>query len=186
MPLSSARTDRELLVAVQQHGDTAALGLLFTRHHGRLFSFLARWTGDNHAAEDLVQEMFLRLLRPSGGNTIAGEVLPWLIMVARNMAIDRYRTQHQESSLDSDPPLADDRPLTLDRLTLEERSRQIEELLTALPMTHREVLLLRGVEGLDHREIGLVLNCSEGAARVRLHRATTAFRHLWHARHGDE
>ena len=183
MPPPSSRTDHELMAGVRR-GDMAALDALFTRHHQRLYSFLARWTGDAFAAEDLVQELFLKLLRVQGGH-IPGEVLPWLFLVARNMAIDRYRKEYT-SSIEVDAVVPDDRPLALERLTADERMQQLDDALAALPRTHREVLLLRGVEGLGTRDIGVVLNCSEGAARVRLHRATAALRQIWHARHGDD
>lgn len=184
MPPSSSRTDHELMVAVWR-GDTSALDALFIRHHERLYSFLARWTGDDSAAEDLVQELFLKLLRLPGGR-IKGEVLPWLFLVARNMAIDRYREEQHENSTMIDDSLEDESQLLLDRLTADERTQQLEDALTALPRMHREVLLLRGVEGLGARDIATVLNCSEGAIRVRLHRATAALRKVWRARHGDE
>lgn len=185
MPPLRTRTDPELMEAVAR-GDTASLDTLFTRHHGRLFSFLFRWTGDEHTAEDLVQETFLRLLRHPERYRHHGAFLAWLFRVARNLAIDGYRRQHDEASMERETAIADDRPLALDRLTTEEREQQLEGALAALPLAHREVLLLRGVEGLGAREIGEVLNCTEGAVRVRLHRATAALRQVWHARHGDE
>jgi RNA polymerase sigma-70 factor (ECF subfamily) len=185
MPPPSSRTDHELMEAVQR-GDTASLDALFTRHHERLFSFLSRWTGDAHTAEDLVQETFLKLLHRPERYHHEGEFLAWLFRVARNLAVDGYRERHPETGIDSDAVLADDRPLALDRLTTEERQNQLEDALAALPLAHREVLLLRGINGLGARDIGLVLNCTEGAARVRLHRATAALRQAWHARHGDD
>ncbi len=185
MPPPSGRTDHDLMESVQR-GDTASLAALFARHHERLFSFLSRWTGDAAAAEDLVQETFLGLLRRPERYHHEGEFLAWLYRVGRNLAVDRYRQRHDEREIDAEADLTDDRPLALDRLTMEERQRQLEEVLAALPLAHREVLLLRGVEGLAARDIGVVLNCSEGAARVRLHRATAALRKLWHARHGDD
>lgn len=172
-------------MAAVWRGDTTALDALFVRHHQRLYSFLARWTGDDAAAEDLVQELFLKLLRLPGGR-IKGEVRPWLFLVARNLAIDRYREEHHDGSATIDASIRDESPMPLDQITADELTEHLDEALTALPRMHREVLLLRGVEGLGARDISGVLNCSEGAVRVRLHRATLALRKVWRARHGDE
>jgi RNA polymerase sigma-70 factor (ECF subfamily) len=164
-------------------GNTAALDQLFVRHSGRLYAFLVRWTGDAAAAEDLVQDLFLKLLQLPGPS-LTGEVLPWLYSVARNMAIDRFRQRQAASPLPLDHDIRDRQPLALERLTREEQARQLEAVLAALPHHHREVLLLRAIDGLGHQQIGAVINCSEGAARVRLHRATMAFRQTWQLLHG--
>lgn len=185
MPLTNDRSDSDLMTAVQQ-GDTGALDALYLRHHARLFSFLARWTGNAAAAEDLVQDAFLRLLRHPDRYLHQGDFIAWLYRIARNLAIDAYRHTLDEDSMDLQPELADQSPLALDRLTREEREQLLDRSLRSLPLAHREVLLLRGVDGLDHRNIALVLNCTEGAARVRVHRATAALRRIVNATTGEK
>jgi len=184
MPPPSSRTDHELMEAVQG-GDAAALEVLFARHHHRLFSYLSRLTRDDHAAEDLTQETFLRLLRYPERYERSGAFLAWLYRVSRNLAIDRHRRERDEPLAESESAIADDRPLLLDRMVMEEQHQALDDVLASLAMPHREILLLRGVEGLDHRDIGIALSCTEGTARVRLHRATAALRQAWFARHGE-
>lgn len=184
MPGSPERTDRELMLAVRD-GDLGALDTLFARHHTRLYAFLARLTGDTGTAEDLVQEVFLRLLRFRERYAGDGEFISWLYRIARNLATDDHRRRRETVPLEILELPDDGAPLPLERLTLEERQAQLERALAALPATHREVLLLRGVEGLSHRDVAEVLGCSEGAVRVRMHRAVAALKRQWSAMNGE-
>lgn len=176
--------DRELMLAVRS-GDLEALDALFGRHHRRLFGFLARLTGDPHAAEDLVQEVFLRLLRFRGRYAGEGEFTTWLYRIARNVAADHHARRRDTVTLDAAPEFASDGEAPLDRLAQEERQQRLAAILQALPAAHREVLLLRGTEGLPHRELARALGCTEGAARVRLHRALAALKRQWQALAGE-
>lgn len=183
MPPPAGPTDQQLMVRARQ-GHLAALDTLFARHHARLYAFLARWLGDNDAAQDLVQETFLRVLERRDQAPPHDDLAPWLLRIARNLAIDRYRRDRRLEFTPDVEPLADPGPLPLERLTTEERSAQLAVALAAISPAQREVLLLRSVEGMDHRDIGLAVGCSEGTARVRVHRATAALRAAWQARFG--
>jgi RNA polymerase sigma factor (sigma-70 family) len=176
-------SDGDLMLRVRR-GDLDALDLLFARHHRRLYAFLARLTGDRDAADDLVQDVFLRLLRFRERYREDGQFLPWLFRIARNLAADRYRDRRGSEELSADTAPASDDSAVLDRLIENEDHQQLERALAALPMIHREVLLLRGTERLSHRDLATALNCTEGAARVRVHRALAALRREWHAMAG--
>ena len=73
--------DRDLMLAVRR-GDLQALDTLFARHHRRLYGFLVRLTGDRDAADDLVQDVFLRLLRFRESYREDGQFKPWLYRIA--------------------------------------------------------------------------------------------------------
>ena len=168
-----------------RRGELAALDTLFARHHRRLYGFLVRLTGDRDAADDLVQDVFLRLLRFKESFRDDGQFVPWLFRIARNLAADRYRDSRATMSLDQHEAGTDGDAAALDSLIATENHQQLERALAALPVTHREVLLLRGVEQLSHRELAIALRCSEGAARVRVHRALAALKREWHATAGE-
>ncbi|HEY4321616.1 MAG TPA: sigma-70 family RNA polymerase sigma factor [Gemmatimonadales bacterium] len=183
MPPFPEPSDRALMHDVQR-GDLAALDMLFARHHRRLYSFLARLTGDPDAADDLVQDAFLRLLRFKASFRADGEFIPWLFRIARNLAVDRYHGAEPTSASASDALVAESDG-ALDVLLRDERQHQLEQALATLPLAQREVLLLHGTEHLSHRDLGAVLGCTEGAARVRVHRALAALRGAWHATTGE-
>jgi RNA polymerase sigma factor (sigma-70 family) len=178
LPPIADRTDRDLMLAVRG-GDLAALDALFVRHHGRLYGFLARLTGNRATAEDLVQEVFLRVLRARERYHGDGSFTAWLFRIARNVAAGEYGTRRETMPLDDrvDVGAAESDPIG-EMETAEDLAR-LERALLAVAPQHREVLLLRGVEDLSHREVGEVLGCTEGAARVRVHRALNALRNVW-------
>ncbi len=183
MGASIEPTDQELILRVKA-GDPTGLDAFFVRHHGRVFAFLARWLGDSHAAEDLTQETFMRVLQHGDSAPTHADLLPWLLRIARNLGVDRYRRDRLLTDASETTEPTDPGPLPLARLASAEREAQLTIALGAIAPSHREVLLLRAVEGLDHREIGSILGCSEGAVRVRVHRATAALRHAWFTRFG--
>lgn len=172
MPMS----DEALLAAVQR-GDTEALEQLYLRHHRALFAFLARITGDRLQAEDVLHEIFLKLLRNRRSEPVSGAVLPWLFRIARNAAIDQYRRAQRvvevafSEAESASAPFTDDDPL-------EQRQVQLEWALAQLPEALRTPLVLRGVHQMEYADLATALDCTEGAARVRVHRATVAVRKL--------
>ena len=74
-------------------GDLTRLGVLFERHHRALFDFLYRMTGDRGAAEDLVQDVFVRMLRYRGTYRDDGKFETWMFRIARNARADHFRRQ---------------------------------------------------------------------------------------------
>ncbi|HEY3933460.1 MAG TPA: RNA polymerase sigma factor [Gemmatimonadales bacterium] len=167
-----------------QGGKTAALEILFLRHHPRIHGFLARLTCDRDAADDLVQEVFLRVLKYRARYDTSRDFVAWLFRIARNLAASHF-ARHRRDSADDPADWADNNPSTLDLLIAGEDHQQLARAVAALPFAHREVLLLRGTEGLSHRDVALALGCSEGAARVRLHRALSALKRKWSALAGE-
>lgn len=147
-----------------QTGDRAALAELYDRHTTRLHTFLVRWTGDAAAAEDLLHDTFVRLLAPRVAYDGRAPFRSWLYRVARNLATDRFRRLGRWVEMDeSSEPISDDPTPIDDRLS----------------PGHREVILLRTDLDMSHRELAAELGCSEGAARVRLHRALAELRRHW-------
>lgn len=183
MPPLTEPTDQELMGRVRR-GELAALDEVFARHHARIYGYLSRWLGDTSAAEDLVQETFLRVLRQREQAPVYDDLLPWLLRVARNLVIDRYRHQRDHLMDDDFAQIADPGPIPLEQITTAEREQQLTDALAAVAPAHREVLVLRAIDGLDYRDIALLLGCTEGAARVRVHRATSALRTAWFSKHG--
>ncbi|HTY36919.1 MAG TPA: RNA polymerase sigma factor [Bacteroidota bacterium] len=152
-------------------GDVAKLGVLFERHHEKLYSFLVRVTNRRDSSEDLVQEVFFRILRY--GHSFRGDApfTVWMYQMARNVAADHFRKWKHESPLDAsiDPPAQDvgaDESLDLD-----ERAQLLRTALSKLSDEKREVLVLSRYQDLKYEEIGAILNCPVGTVKARVHRA---------------
>ncbi|MFN3650555.1 MAG: RNA polymerase sigma factor [Armatimonadota bacterium] len=171
-----AASDDELMRRIQG-GDAAALGDLFTRHQPAVFRFLCRFMGDATAAEDTTQEVFWRVWQYRsrfGGGALAS----WIYTIARHAALDdlRRRKQRGEERAEAGDELAGT-GCEPERGLLEANLReQVRRALLELPEEQRLAVILREYEGRSHREIGEILGCSEGNARVIAHRARCALR----------
>src|ERR1019366_5758029 len=160
-------------------GDLDSMGELFERHHGPLYGYLAKLTGNRTAAEDITQTVFHRMLKYRHTYRDQGSFTAWMYHLARRCAADHFR---KSSSA----------PVTVDPLDLEghadDASRADEvaassddhallhKALSRLDRDEREVLLLSRLQGLSFAEVAGILECSVGAARVRAHRALRALR----------
>lgn len=165
------RSDATLMAAVRD-GDAAALGALFSRHHAAVYALCARLVQDNDLADDITQDVFLRVWRYARGFRGASAFRTWLYRLAYNACTDRRRrdTRWQQShDLDLSPADAPAGELTDRHMLLETALRRLSPKL-------RVVLILNRFDGLGYDEIARIVHCSPVAARVRLHRAMNALR----------
>jgi RNA polymerase sigma factor (sigma-70 family) len=172
-------TDEELMLAVRE-GDLAKLGQLFERYHVALFDFLSRVTGDSTAAEDLVQDIFVRILKYRATYRDDGRFETWLFRIARNARADYFRTRTPVE------PLADEALDQPERAagpaSQLEHSREVMRLKRALMMLRddkRELIVLARYSELTHEQIALRLGIDVGAVKVRLHRAVRELRDIF-------
>jgi len=158
-------------------GEEAAWEELVRVHTRRVYAICFRFTGSDHKAQDLTQEVFLRVFR-SLKNFRAGEgsFSVWLGRLARNLLIDDYRKNKLDRASDS---LEDRLPViettasaarTDGMLAGREASEMLQAALQKLSPELRETVILRDLEELDYREIAQVLEIPEGTVKSRLNR----------------
>jgi RNA polymerase sigma factor (sigma-70 family) len=179
-PLRDAVTDESLMRAVRD-GDVGQLGPLFERYHARLFSFLYRMTGRRAAAEDLVQDVFVRILKYRATFRDEGRFDTWIFRIARNARADHFRRLAPEEPLEG-PVLDRPSPEPGPGMRLEQaRDRQrLECALARLRDDRRELIVLARYEAMPHDQIAEILGVEVGAVKVRLHRAVAELRDLFH------
>ena len=173
MALDSNAAFRSLLERTQS-SDMSALGQLFTEYGDMVFRSALRLTGSRTDAEDVTQELFMRLPGAVRGFTGSSSNFPgWLRRVAVRQALMHLRSgrRRREVSVESVSALTMPVVGSLDRLT-------IDAALARLSDEHRTVFLLKEVEGYDHSEIAEVLGISTANSEVRLHRARRQLRDL--------
>ncbi|MBC6697095.1 RNA polymerase sigma factor [Hymenobacter puniceus] len=180
MPAAASLSDETLMQQVQA-GDLNQLTPLFERYHGPLFGFLARLNnGDRDTAQDLTQNVFLRLLKYRASYQPGLVFRTWLYQLARHVHADHWQRR---------VPLPTELE-TLERTAFHGRAAQaqqaaatqchgVQEALALLPPAQREVLELHRFQGFSYAEIGELLGCTEGAARVKAHRALEALRAIY-------
>jgi RNA polymerase sigma factor (sigma-70 family) len=170
--------DHELMLAVRD-GNLDAMGELFERHHGPLFGYLLKLTGNRSSAEDICQVVFQRMLKYRHTYRDQGSFTAWMYHLSRRCASDHFRRS-------SSAPVATD-PFDLAGHADEARSADeaaasrddhalLHRALGRLDRGDREVLLLSRLQELSFSEVAGILECSVGAARVRAHRALRALR----------
>ncbi len=171
---------RELENAVRRacRRDPVALAWLVEAYSPRVYGFLLRLSGSPEAAEDLMQETFLRVVRTIGDYVHAGRFEPWLFRIAANLVRDhnRWRQRHPVTVLDEEgmsavegqPAVAGGDPAA--RLADQEVAARLSACLDRLGAHEREVLSLRHYGGLSFREIGELLEIPLGTALARAHR----------------
>jgi RNA polymerase sigma-70 factor (ECF subfamily) len=139
---------------------------------------LARWmTRNEHDAEDVVQEAFLRALRFFGGFH-GGNARAWLLAIVRNTCYDwlrRHRPSEVSASFDEEIHTDGDPTPTPEDLVIQQAERlRLRDALEALPLAWREVLILRELEGLSYKEIADIAGIKMGTVMSRLARARAA------------
>ena len=165
------------LVARARAGDRSAFSRLVERHHRRIFNTAYRMVGDREAAADLTQETFLAAWRALGGFEERARFSTWITKIAMN----RCRNARRSPALSRMDPLVADPPADPAKgpeaaVGDRELAAHLERALGEIDPAHREVLVLREIEGLSYEAVAGILDVEEGTVKSRLHRARAALR----------
>jgi RNA polymerase sigma-70 factor, ECF subfamily len=185
-----ARSDVQLMLDVKA-GDETSFALLLQRYRNPLVNFLYRMVRNRALAEDLAQEVFLRVYRAREDYVPSAKFTTWLFRIATNLALNAVRDtryQRMELSLDAavttDAEDGDERPLDVpekspnieQHLVEESRRQMIRHAIDKLPEKQRAAVLLHKYQELDYGEISKILECSESALKSLLFRAYETLR----------
>ncbi len=168
-------------MAAYQQGDTRAFEALLKRHRRPMFNFLYRHVGNGTLAEDLLQDVFLRVIRSAARYSPRAKFTTWLYTIARNQSIDalRKRKHRRHASLDQ-PRGKDPEGRTLmerlpgrgddgfERTDAAEITVRVEEALGGLSQQQREVFVMREFKRLPFKEIARVVGVSENTIKSRM------------------
>lgn len=161
--------DAALLKRIAQ-GDLAPFDRLVDRYKGPIRARIRRRIADPHRAEDVCQEVFLRLFRAarSGGFSGEGNVRVWLFTIASNCVVDALRRgqRRPEVALDFERPSLGIEPI--DSAADREQLRSIENAMESLPPEQREVIEMKLMDGLSFSEIAEVLGCPITTVKSRM------------------
>jgi len=169
-------------------GDESAFNFLAEKYHRPIIHFLFRMVRNQAIAEELAQEVFLRVYRSRGSYRAEARFTTWLYRIATNLAVNHARDSRHERAarnvyLDAPdeetgatPDVADDGPSAESSLLREERMKAIRAQVMALPERQRMAVVMHKYQGMDYREIGEVLKLSESATKSLLFRAYQTLR----------
>jgi RNA polymerase sigma-70 factor (ECF subfamily) len=185
-----ARSDVQLMLDVKA-GDEQSFALLLQRYRSPLVNFLYRMVRNREEAEDLAQEVFLRVYRAREDYVPSAKFTTWLFRIATNLALNSVRDhRHQRMEVSLDAPVTTDAEdgdeRTLDvaeknpnieqHLMEQSRKDMIRHAIDKLPEKQRAAVLLHKYQELDYSEISRILECSESALKSLLFRAYEALR----------
>ena len=176
--------DWQIVVQRCLDGDSVAWGELVKAHHRRIYSLCYRFTGSPHDAEDLTQDVFVKVYGNLTTFDLArGSFQTWITTLARNLLVDHFRRTKQQRVTDSmdagwdeseELPMADRLasagPSQHDRAAQKEIARMVQEALTKISPELREAVILRDLQDMDYKEIAQVLRIPEGTVKSRISR----------------
>ena len=180
------RSDVQLMLDVKA-GDDESFNLLLQKYRTPLVNFLYRMVRDTATAEDLAQEVFLRVYRARKQYSPSAKFTTWLFRIATNLALNSVRDnrhRQMEVSLDAAPADEDVAPLQLptremridEHMVERDRADFIRGVISTLPEKQRVAVLLHKYEEMDYGEIARILDCSESALKSLLFRAYETLR----------
>lgn len=169
-------------------GDESGFNYLVQKYHRAMIHFLFRMVRSQAVAEELAQEVFLRVYRSRESYRAEAKFTTWLYRIATNLAVNHARdTKHERAAqtvyLDvpdeetgTTPDVADDEPTVEQHMLRDERMAAIRKHVMALPERQRMAVLMHKYQGMDYKQIGEVLKLSESATKSLLFRAYQTLR----------
>jgi RNA polymerase sigma-70 factor (ECF subfamily) len=186
-PASDPASDAAVMLRVAA-GDEAGFDYLVQKYHRAMIHFLFRMVHNEAIAEEMAQEVFLRVYRSRESYRAEAKFTTWLYRIATNLAVNHARdTKHERTAqtvyLDAPDPetgttpdVADEVPSAEQNLLRQERMAAIRTHVMALPERQRMAVLMHKYQGMDYRQIGEVLKLSESATKSLLFRAYQTLR----------
>ena len=176
--------DAELMLRVKD-GDGASFAILLGKHRLPVIHFLYRMVQNQAIAEELAQEVFLRVYRSRGSYEATAKFTTWLFRIATHLALNSLRdgkNRRLEEPLDDDSSetpvrqVSDQQPSVEQRMVQQARLDEIRRAVATLPEKQRAAVLMHKYEEMEYSQIAKVLNCSESAIKSLLFRAYETLR----------
>jgi RNA polymerase sigma-70 factor (ECF subfamily) len=164
-------SDSEVMENVRD-GQVEKLAILFERHHVKVFNFFLRLTGSHSLSEDLVQNVFIRILKYRSTYEARGKFVVWMFRIARNVHVDHLRKHQEAYHLEDqyeEPESGEDSPVR--SLEQKQEITLLQKALSQLPLKKKEALILSRFQDMKYREIAELLGSKEGTIKANIHRA---------------
>lgn len=173
--------DDNYLMNKVKNGDLSHMGILFERHHKVLFGYFYRLTGNASKSEDMMQNVFFRLLKYRNTFRNEGKFVYWMYAVARNVSNDGFR-KSDLLSFTEDLTLVEEEPSdSLNReeeLVQKERQQHLKIALQQLGPEQKEAIVMSKYQGFKYHEIAKIVGVSESAIKARIRRGMMELKKL--------
>ena len=164
-------TDESIMEAVKG-GNLQQASLLFERYHKRIFNFLARMAMDRELAEDLTQNVFLRILKYRNSYREGLKFQSWIYQVARNVFSDHYQAhKNRYSDFVDVEKVSDYMADSSDDESMDEKEKLLHRSMAKLTEEQRELLVLTRFQHLKYEEVATIMDTTVANIKVKVHRA---------------
>ncbi|MDM5326316.1 RNA polymerase sigma factor [Neobacillus sp. CF12] len=146
---------------------------IYHRHYLDVYRFLICFSGNQDEAEDMTQEVFIRVLKNISTFNGTSNLKTWIFSIAKHVAIDHYRKKRFSSIFKEGffKHIVSKEKGPTELVELSEMQQLVQEAISKLKPTYRTVVLLRGINGFSIKETAEILNCSDSKVKVDYHRA---------------
>jgi RNA polymerase sigma factor (sigma-70 family) len=175
--------DSSLMIEVQG-GDVSSLAVLFERHHRALFNYFVHTNGSRELSEDLVQDVFVRILKYRKSYRADRPFTAWMYQIARNAQIDLLQKRKHEAPI-GDTDFGSENSMD-QNLKRKQEIGLLRRAMARLPLEKRELLALSRFQNLKYEEIGTILGCDVGTVKVRVYRAVRALATIYFELAGEK
>ena len=184
MAVATFEHDAELMLRVRE-GDAQSFALLLAKHRGPVIHFLYRMIQNQDVAEELAQEVFLRVYRSRASYEPTAKFTTWLFRIASHVALNHIRDgkyERNQESLDQETDdglgrqVASSAPNVEQRMVREARLAEVRRTIELLPAKQRAAVLMHKYEEMEYAQIAVALECSESAVKSLLFRAYETLR----------
>lgn len=182
--MAAVEPDAELMLRVRD-GDMVSFAALLDRHRNPVVHYLFRMVQNRAVAEELAQEVFLRVFRSRESYQATAKFTTWLFRIATHLALNALRdgkSERRQESLDAEVEdgrsrqVADREPNVEHRLVHAEKLQEVRQAVEKLPAKQRAAVLMHKYQEMDYAQIAQVLGCSESAVKSLLFRAYESLR----------
>ena len=162
----------ELIMESVKNGNLQQASVLFERYNKRIFNFLARMTMDREVAEDLTQNVFLRMIKYKSSYKEGNRFQSWIYQVARNVFSDHYQSVKNKKADFVDVEKMSDQMADHDESErLDEQERLLQRSMSMLNEEQRELLVLTRFQHMKYEEVAVIMNTTVANIKVKVHRA---------------
>jgi RNA polymerase sigma factor (sigma-70 family) len=167
----------ELLMEAVKNGDLQQVSALFERYNRRIFNFLARMTMDRELAEDLTQNVFLRIIKYRNSYREGARFQSWIYQVARNVFSDHYQAHKNKFSDFVDVEKVSDYLQDSEETeALDEREKLLQRSMALLSEEQRELLVLTRFQHMKYEDVAVIMDTTVSNIKVKVHRAIAKLR----------
>lgn len=164
-----------------KEGEIRNLGLLYERYKKRLFGFFYQMNRDASLSEDLVQNVFIRVLKYKHTFHEESKFITWVFQIARNEMYDAFKKQKKQfhDNIETVSYQLNSDLNEQESIEKHEQNATLKKAILKLSKDKQELIVLSKLKELKYREVGEIIGCTEGAARTKVHRAMNDLKEIY-------